>query len=1089
MARIQTRIDTSDWTNTELWQALRKRRASDAQDVRHVVEHYMPTIQTILRSAGTSPPDFTLHDDGHSYRVAQRMVEVIPVDVFAKLSHYELALLLFAAYLHDIGMTPQQEMVSRHYQYLLFGQPKNTEVLTSEEIAILQEWLDNSGTGVVPPLAEEGAKPAELRIANELMTYFCRAQHNKWSANWIRTNLTELALGTYVNWADDLVTLCQSHHQGYSDLIRPAFDPRAVGNKGNMVHLRYLAAILRVADILEFDPERTPDVILRQRNVSDKSQIYWYKDHQITLAREDNRLVLFARLPTAALHRAVEIMADEIDSELTLCRRLAEETHYEKGPGLVKDLPHRWDLVSTLTRNIAPIGNSYEYINGGFRPDTRNLLRLLAGIELYGDKRAAIRELLQNAFDAVREQIAWQRLRSSNPLDIDFVQSLRKWQNRVELRLDFVDGAIHLVCQDSGVGMTKSIITDQLLVSGTKANHRVLDLERRCNSKGFSIGRTGQFGIGLLSYFMIGQRVIIRTHRSQEPGDAETTGWQFESDGIESFGELRRVDNLRPGTEVILQLQERAVEDDLRVCFNWIREYLQDTLVHVPCQFDFNSSIPGCEALSAEPGWTCDEQSMTEILLREVMAKTAEKGGPQILPMAKLKKQEAVRHGWGIVYEEAKDQLRWIIEEGQFAGGVGKYRFAVPYFELDGGACLGFLRAKRNGNQLELQPIGSGHLWAPGPHTVVAWKGMQIEDAEHSVRSTKSPISYRARGCYILVDWESDTVGELVVSRNSISYNDNAKNIINELHQKVEDRIREFVEQHADSLYFHLNLLLSKARGGSNRPRWITIPEEQRKTSLVAEWAELPFPATTRSIFRYGQIPKDSLNCRGTTVSIIPCLGRPNDTAAYDGRDWIPPNTTPDRVLYFAESYQDRLVPVWDRPPELHQHRSAIGMATSFCPQWAELCGATFGSINALSKPIWNKDNYLLTLVEPDAVDFIRNSLKEDSNILSYKDPISSNRSYAACWVLDTIARDNKDLWNGIAERDPSFLTAVWQTLFGGEARDNDDNYLQIYFWNDQATNSVLRVVNPTNWALVSHRGLKEYLQNPSDEWMLSFKT
>jgi hypothetical protein len=54
-----------------------------------------------------------------------------------------------------------------------------------------------------------------------------------------------------------------------------------------IVHLRYLAVVLRVADIL--DPERTPDVILRHRGVAPRSLDYWWKDHYPSFALNEKR--------------------------------------------------------------------------------------------------------------------------------------------------------------------------------------------------------------------------------------------------------------------------------------------------------------------------------------------------------------------------------------------------------------------------------------------------------------------------------------------------------------------------------------------------------------------------------------------------------------------------------------------------------------------------------------------------------------------------------------------------------------------------------------------------------------------------------
>src|SRR5579862_956848 len=95
------------WSLTSLWLELSKRHSDDAEAVRAVLTVHLPVIEKILSVGGTSPVDFTLHDGGHAFRVANRMVEIIPRDVLSQLSIYELALLLLSAYLHDIGMTPE----------------------------------------------------------------------------------------------------------------------------------------------------------------------------------------------------------------------------------------------------------------------------------------------------------------------------------------------------------------------------------------------------------------------------------------------------------------------------------------------------------------------------------------------------------------------------------------------------------------------------------------------------------------------------------------------------------------------------------------------------------------------------------------------------------------------------------------------------------------------------------------------------------------------------------------------------------------------------------------------------------------------
>jgi hypothetical protein len=155
------------------------------------------------------------------------MAEIIPTDVLTKLSSYELALLLFSAYLHDIGMTPARRKVTLHYGFLLTG---NKEGLKPEEVGAFQTWLDSEAQGLVPPLTKNDLTPDDLSRAAQLITHYCRYRHNDWSEEWIRENLSVEKLGTYLDWVDDLVLVCKSHHMGYEDLKRECFSARILGS-------------------------------------------------------------------------------------------------------------------------------------------------------------------------------------------------------------------------------------------------------------------------------------------------------------------------------------------------------------------------------------------------------------------------------------------------------------------------------------------------------------------------------------------------------------------------------------------------------------------------------------------------------------------------------------------------------------------------------------------------------------------------------------------------------------------------------------------------------------------------------------------
>jgi hypothetical protein len=142
--------DIHDWTDTTLWQLLEKSTAKEADRVTTALPAEMGKLQSVLAQGGTSPTDFTLHDAQHSFRVAQRMLDLMPPATVEGLSPYELALLLLAAYLHDIGMSPPQSLLRRLTAFVLLG---TKEELTDNESSEFLDWIDGLDTAASELLA------------------------------------------------------------------------------------------------------------------------------------------------------------------------------------------------------------------------------------------------------------------------------------------------------------------------------------------------------------------------------------------------------------------------------------------------------------------------------------------------------------------------------------------------------------------------------------------------------------------------------------------------------------------------------------------------------------------------------------------------------------------------------------------------------------------------------------------------------------------------------------------------------------------------------------------------------------------------
>ncbi|MBE0625786.1 MAG: ATP-binding protein [Burkholderiales bacterium] len=1085
MSGSPTPMTAPAWDNTVLWKKLSDCTEHDASEVATALKTWMPQIEAVLKRGGTSPLDFTLHDEGHAYRVAERMAQIMPPATLDGLSPYEIGFLLLSAYLHDIGMTPESHKVSLHYQFLLTG---NKDALTGSETADFQRWLDNDQQGLTPPLCAGTPTPEQLRRANRLVAHYCRHRHNDWSAEWIETYSPKsisgktVHLGTFDDWVDDLIRLCRSHHYGWDQLISEDFNPRLVGNPGQVLHMRYLACILRVADVLEFDPERTPEVVLSHRDISPASIIYWHKDHGVSPRFEDGQLILAARPDSAWLYRAVEEMLDQIDSELNLCRTLADHIHFEYCPGLREPQPYHWILTTAVHRDVKPKANTFVYINSAFRPNTEKILQIFSGIELYGDPLAAVRELLQNAFDAVRECVAYQRLRHSNPgnpiLEIELGR-----HHRVELRLERRPDGIWLVCTDTGIGMNKQIIENYLLVSGQARRHDLAELERRCHKAGFATGRTGQFGIGVLSYFMVADRLRIATRRSSDSNDADAQGWTFETEGIGSWGELRPSHNLDVGSRIELHLKE----DALTYSAQWyakLSSYLQDTLARIPCEFQLNTSLAGSKPLSLASGWTWQETDRQETTVDGMRPSDnynnrRQQTPEQLLPEKKKRDAAERDQHWATIRAKARPCLKWVVDQGDLPNDIGRYRLHLPYFDLPGGPALAFFNIEQRADDIILAQLGQGFAYFPPSSTNFSWKGMRVHTGSHRFFPglPDSGIQYE-------IDLHDDRVATLAVNRATFLLTEFGTSSLQWLVSRANAIIYAFFESNRESTYASLNLRRAELRGVTLKTaRWI----EPRKNDgeSITKWSAVLFPAMDSRAFKYMPLP-EKVTWKSKPVTLLPCIQGREDDDHYDGMGWDEGTLSPHRIVCLDKLYRFSVAPLWERNPWKNLPAIETGfMRSNFPPAWKGIVGVTF---EYYRQPIWNRGNKLVRLVSEDTWRWAQASQQKINDPLELRNEILKDRARAAAWVLRMLELGAQDLWRGLIDREAEFLPAVWEVI--ALPQKNTYANFQLAMWIEAQSDSRLRVITPTTWDNHNFRigersQTGRWMPDPGPDWKL----
>ncbi|MER5930247.1 HSP90 family protein [Streptomyces sp. NPDC002054] len=171
-----------------------------------------------------------------------------------------------------------------------------------------------------------------------------------------------------------------------------------------------------------------------------------------------------------------------------------------------------------------------------FQVDLRGLVDLLSH-HLYSSPRVYVRELLQNAVDAVTAR----RTLPGHAPDAE-----------VHIRLTAADGRVSI--EDNGIGLTADEAHSLLATIGRSS--------KRGGEHGLETTRQeflGQFGIGLLACFVVARRIRVVTRSARDP-KAAPVEWLATDDGSYTVRELPDEARPLPGTTVHLEVRPGAEE-------------------------------------------------------------------------------------------------------------------------------------------------------------------------------------------------------------------------------------------------------------------------------------------------------------------------------------------------------------------------------------------------------------------------------------------------------------------------------------------------------------------------------------------------
>ena len=487
-------------------------------------------------------PEFDLHDSSHSEAVLD-IIEKLLGDSAKKISSCELFFIIASAYLHDCGMaisdyekkvleltegTDEKNITDdslkndgkKCLEYVGAKNfiEKNKNLIYKDFNGEIQNWLfvphtenelidylsrmlidyqeyRNGNYSIIKECTDFSKTNQSLRIE-----YIRRTHHKRISEylkNWGKTQFSSFPVtGMGQRIANDLAAICEAHGENPDYLKTLGTNVSYYGSE--TTNLQFIAMLLRIGDIVHFSNERAPIELraLHQFDSDYSFQQWKIKSSGVSYNISNDTIAFRAFVTDPEDYYKLQEYVDWIDREIDLFTNLS----------LAWDKKYHIPLTEKVDRkNISYDDSVFTPVPGlKFTLNQSKILKLLMGVGLYKNKYACLRELYQNALDACRCQIAKDEAVGKISM------------GEIEMGLGEENGEKYLYCLDNGKGMSKAIIESYLLKIGN-SYYQSPEFYQEQAKTGFKFTPTSQFGIGILSCFMIGHKLEITT--KEEKGD------------------------------------------------------------------------------------------------------------------------------------------------------------------------------------------------------------------------------------------------------------------------------------------------------------------------------------------------------------------------------------------------------------------------------------------------------------------------------------------------------------------------------------------------------------------------------------------
>lgn len=483
----------------------------------NIENHLFKVTNVLLNGVQSFMPEYTLHDVSHSIKILDIIEKILPSDI--SLNIVELQILIYATFLHDIGMVINRDEANDLKKTNEFNEITMEFGQEAEEDEILTELIRR--THVQRSLAYVD------RFKEDFSSYQIDFKYN------------EKDISPYIK------NVIESHEfpvKNLKDKIKFPTD-KLIDTK--RVNVQFLAILLRLGDIMDFDIQRTPYFLFKHIGIKNQTSLIEWKKHMAIegVGITENIIEYQATCTDIGTHRKIEDFLSWIEFERKESVQLLDE---EKNDNYYLNLKE--EVKYHITHN------GYIYNKLELHLDYEKVLNILMGTNLYDSVDIFLRELLQNSYDACkyRKELEDREGESYTP--------------SITIKYSSLDKTLEVI--DNGIGIDEDVFKNYVISIGQ--SYYKSKYFQRDNT---SFKPVSNFGIGIISCFMISDSIEIESKKDGK------SAIHYILNVKEKYIEQKVTDKKKIGTSIKLKLHDDYIE---KLKTKSIQQIIEENMAYQP---------------------------------------------------------------------------------------------------------------------------------------------------------------------------------------------------------------------------------------------------------------------------------------------------------------------------------------------------------------------------------------------------------------------------------------------------------------------------------------------------------------------------